>query len=130
MTRTSRRYNLFSATLAAVVWGGWSYVVNSAESTSAGVVSGLAQSIASFTLTLVVVQAVTWIYNAISHRLLQIIVPAIVMVTCVGTLLVAVHSLVGTPHIVFTIAPSLTVAFVFCLVTACTLRNAETSSQA
>ncbi len=130
MARTSRRYNLLSACSAAVVWGAWSYFVNSAESTTTGLVAGLAQSLASFVMTLIVVLVVTRIYNSISHSSLQIVLPAVITVIGICLILVAVHALAGTPHIVFTIAPSLTVAFIFCVVTARALRRAEMTTQA
>ena len=129
MAKTSKKYNIFSSTSAFFVWGGWAYYVNSIEGKNTGFVSGIAQGIASFVITLIVVFAVTQLYNAISNNALKIILPTIITVTCIGIVLVAIHSAVGTPHIFYTIAPSLTVAFLFCIFTALNLRKNENAMQ-
>lgn len=128
MATTSKNYNILSSTSAFFVWGGWAYYVNSIEGKNTGLVSGIAQGIASFVITLIVVFAVTKLYNTISSKALKIILPAIITVTCIGIVLVIVHSAVGTPHILYTIAPSLTVAFLFCIFTALSLRKNENAT--
>ena len=129
MAKTSTKYKLSSAISAFFIWGGWSYYVNSIESNNIGVVSGITQGIASFIITLLVVFAVTKIYNKITNKVLKIVLPALVTVSCISILLVIVHSIVGTPHIFYTIAPSLTAAFAFCIFTTYSLRKNELSYQ-
>lgn len=125
MATTSSKYKFYSALAALIVWGGWAYYINTVGGKGHGLVSGITQGIASFIITYIVVLAVTRIYNAISHRALQIVTPAIVTVGCISMVLVAVHTAVGTPHILYTIAPTLSVAFLFCIVTALNLRRDE-----
>ncbi|MEE9309682.1 MAG: hypothetical protein V3U64_01555 [Cocleimonas sp.] len=125
MAKTSKTYNIIAATSAFIVWGGWSYYINSLADKNAGIVSGLTQGIASFLMTLLVVLVVTKIYNNVSHDFLKIILPAFITVSGNCILLIAVHNLVGTPNILMTIAPSLTVAFIFCIITALNLRQNE-----
>ncbi len=115
--RTTSLYNLASAIAAFVMWGGWAFYVNSRNSDSSGIVSGIAQGTASFTITLLMVHAITFLYHKFNHLLLKLVLPALLTVSVTSTCLVLIHLLVGTPHIVSTIAPALSVAFAFCLLT-------------
>ena len=125
MRKTSIQYNLFSAASAFFVWGGWAYYVNSAKSETTGMTSGITQGIASFIITLLVVYAVTKIYNRLPIGAWRLVLPAIITVSCIGTCLVFIHTMAGTPYILPTIAPSLGVAFLFCTFTAYKLGKAE-----
>ena len=125
MTKTTTQYKLFSATSALIIWGSWSYHVNSVENKTTGLISGVTQGIASFIITLIAVYTVTKIYNALPAIILKPIVPAIIVVSCIGTILSIIHKIVGTPHILTTIAPSLTVAFLFCFFTTYKLNKTE-----
>lgn len=127
MAKTSKTYNLFSATSAFFLWGGWAFYVNSIESSGVGMLSGIAQGLSSFAITLLVVVMVTAIYNRISDPRFKLILPAIITVSCILVVLLLVHTAVGTPHILYTIAPSLSVAFAFCIATAHKLRRSEIS---
>ena len=127
MTKTSARYKLFSASSAFFIWGSWAYYINSVESKAVGLVSGLTQGVASFIITLFVVYAVTKIYNALPESAWRLILPAILTVSCIAVCLVAIHTIAGTPRILPTIAPSLSVAFLFCVFTAYKLSRTETN---
>ncbi|WP_455222830.1 hypothetical protein [Kaarinaea lacus] len=129
MAKTSAKYKLFSASSAFFVWGGWSYFVNSNVSSVTGIISGITQGIASFVITLIVVFSVTKIYNAFSSVSMKIVMPAIITVSCICVILVLIHSAVRTPHILYTIAPSLTVAFLFCIFTATNLSKNDAQVQ-
>lgn len=116
--RTSRLFNLLSALLAFLVWGGWAFVMNSSETTGTGIIAALTQGTASFMMTLFMVQAVTFLFHRFERPLVKVVLPAI-LVNCLTTVfLVNVHTLMGTPRVLATIAPALTVAFSFCLLTA------------
>lgn len=129
MTRTSARYRLFSASSALIIWGSWAFYVNSTKSQTIGLISGLTQGIASFVITLLVVHAVTAIYNRLPAGIGRLILPAVITVGCIGVCLVLIHSAVKTPYILPTIAPSLGVAFFFCVYTSHRLRQTEVSQQ-
>ncbi len=115
--RTTSLYNLASAIAAFVMWGGWAFFVNSRETDSSGIVSGIAQGTASFTITLLMVRAITFLYHTFNHPILKLLLPALLTVSVTSTCLVLIHLAVGTPHIISTIAPALSVAFAFCLFT-------------
>lgn len=92
-------------------------------------ISGLTQGIASFIITLLVVYAMTTIYNRLPAGIARLILPAAITVSAIGLCLILIHSTAGTPNILLTIAPSLGVAFVFCIFTTYRLRQAEVSQE-
>ncbi len=125
MAKTSKRYNLYSAFIAFVLWGGWAYYINVTNGFFTGLTSGLVQGTFSFVMTLVIVFIVSKIYNQLNHRALQLLLPPIMTVIGTSIPLVAIHSLMGTPYILKTIAPALSVSFIFCVMTTLNLRRCE-----
>jgi hypothetical protein len=123
--RTSHRYNLVSAILAFLLWGGWAFLVNGQYGLTTRLVSGVTQGVASFVITLIMVRAVIWLYHQMPRNVLRVLLPPTITVSCSGSCLAMVHYLVGTPRIVQTITPALTVAFAFCLYTALKVFRAD-----
>lgn len=123
LPRTSRFFNLLSALLAFLMWGGWAFYVNSKTDVSKGIISGFTQGIASFLITLLMVRLVAWFFNHLPRNFLQLPLAALLSVCVTGTYLVGIHIFVGTPEIFYTIAPALAVGFAFCWVTAYKLRK-------
>lgn len=121
--KTSRIYNLLSAIAAFAMWGGWAYYINSGFGQSTRIVSAIAQGIASFLITLFMVRAVTWLFHRMPNAMLKLILPAVLTVSFTGTCLATLHFFVGTPRILQTIAPALTVAFLFCFYTTLKLKK-------
>ena len=124
--RTSRFFNVLSALSAFMLWGGWAFYVNGSTDVTKGLISGLTQGTASFIITLVMVHLVTWFFNHLPDNFLQLPLAAFFTVTITGSCLVGIHWLVHTPHIFYTIAPALSVAFAFCWYTAYKLRISST----
>ncbi|QDV19746.1 hypothetical protein Pan153_44140 [Gimesia panareensis] len=116
-TRTSWHFNLISAVLAFLLWGGWAFVMNSGESVNRGLVAGLTQGTASFLITLCMVHAVTYLFHRFEKPLVKVVLPACIVICFTGFCLVNVHTLMGTPRILVTILPALMVAFSFCMFT-------------
>ena len=106
-----------SATVAFALWGGWAFFVNSAPSNYSGVIAGLTQGSASFIITLLMVHSVQFFNGLFRQHFVKLLAPALITVACTGSGLVIVHKLASTPNIFTTIAPALTVAFVFCIFT-------------
>lgn len=121
--RTSRRYNLYSAALAFLLWGGWAFYINGDFGLITRSISGLAQGAASFIITLIMVRMVSWFFSRLPANPLRPVLPAVLTICCTGSALLLVHVLAGTPRIVSTIAPALGVAFIFCLFTAFKLQH-------
>ena len=121
--RTSRSFNFLSALSAFLLWGGWAFYVNGRSDIAKGLLSGLTQGTASFIITLVMVHLVTWFFKHLPGNCLQIPLSALLTVSITGSCLIAIHLLVKTPKIFYTISPALTVAFAFCWYTAYKLRK-------
>jgi len=112
--RTSPLYNFASALLAFALWGGWAYFVNREW------ISAVTQGVASFISTYFLVYAVSNFYKFFAGKvnvILQLICPAVLTVSFTGTCLYIAHRIAQTDRILPTIAPALTVAFLFCVVT-------------
>ena len=116
-------YKYSSATQALLLWGGWSYYINSKVSVSTGIRSGLAQGLASFFLTLIVVFLVTKLFNYFKFSLLRFVLPTVLVVSMLLTFLLTLHTIVATPEIFKTILPPLSVALIFCAFTTYKLSN-------
>ncbi len=123
--RTSAGFKLFSAGFAFIVWGGWAYAVNVSHSYRHGVISGLAQGIASAVVTLLMVYAVTFLYHRFEKPVFKLLLPGLLTVMFTTTCTVLIHAVVGTPRIFFTILPAFTVGFLFCLYTCNQLRTLD-----
>ena len=115
--KTSQHFRYISGLLAFMLWGGWAYFVNNTHSNYTGVISGLAQGTASFVITLFMVHFVTYLYPKFKHPVSKLLLPAITTVSFTCFCLVLIHTLAGTPNILYTISPALTVAFLFCVYT-------------
>ena len=122
-SRISKQYELFSAAIAFVIWGGWAFYVNGGLGVNVRIISALVQGTASLIITLIMVRVVTIIFYRLPNNPLRIVLSALITVSITGTGLVLAHTWAGTPKIVTTITPALTIAFVFCLYTALKLHR-------
>ena len=123
--QTSILFKLVSAFSAFVLWGGWAFYINGGFGFKARVVSGLAQGLASFLITLFMIRVVTWIFCLLPDNFFQYLLPGLITVSFTGTCLFFMHYRLGTPNIVYTIAPALSVAFIFCVFTAFKLKGTK-----
>jgi hypothetical protein len=132
-SRTSRRFNLISAAMAFALWGLWAFWANSdaagQEGSASPLSSGLTQGAGSFVITLLMVRAVTWLYHHLPAHSIRLVLPALITVVVTGSCLATAHTLVGTPHIVRTIAPAISVAFLFNVYTTAKIHRAETGQE-
>lgn len=129
VTATSKRYELLSALAAFLIWGGWAFYINDGSGFGIRLTSGLTQGTASMTITMVMVRSVTGIYRQLPENILRLFLPAVVTVSIIGSGLAFIHYVVGTPRIISTISPALTVAFVFCIYTAYKLHKLQRTSK-
>ena len=105
-------FNVFSAFVAFIFWGGWAYFVNRGAMESAWI-SGLTQGVMSFIITFFMATLSTYLYSRLTS--LKLLLAPFFTIIITGILLSLVHSVVGTPNIFYTIAPTLFVSFFFCL---------------
>lgn len=103
------------ATLAFILWGGWAAYINSRHGTAEALRSGLAQGIASFAITIFLTFSVARLHGSLRQRFARAVLPALATVTLTGSLLVALHTLAGTPEVLATVVPPITVAALYCL---------------
>ncbi|OTG67190.1 hypothetical protein [Acinetobacter silvestris] len=116
--KTSRSYNLISACFAFLLWGGWSFYINTQQgSLKHGIISGLIQGICSFVITLFMTFIIDQQFNYFKNLTAKLLLPPILTVLCTGSLLILIHHLIGTPSILYTLSPILTVAFLFAIFT-------------
>ncbi len=128
---TNHGYSIISAVIAFMLWGGWAYYLSydKSKGIASGVASGLIQGIASFTITLFMVKAVSWLFETMPQSNLGVLLSAMVTVSFTGSCLFLAHFLVGTQNIFLTIAFPLSVAFVFCLTTAYRIKIQHTMGE-
>lgn len=126
-SRTSARFNLTSAGLAFLFWGGWAWWINSRADDDADraspLVSGLVQGTGSFLITLIMVGAVTWIFHRMPDSPIRLVLPAVLVVLVTGTTMATAHAIAGTANIATTIAPPLITALLFNILTAFQLQR-------
>ena len=116
--KTNRSYNLISAILAFLLWGGWTFYINTKmDSLQHGIISGLTQGICSFVITLFMTFLIDKQFNYFKNDSAKLCLPPVCTVLLTGSFLTMVHHLIGTPSIVYTLTPVLTVAFLFAVVT-------------
>ncbi len=108
-----------------MLWGGWAYYVNQKSGTDVGFRSAITQGTASFIITLIMVWIVSWWFSRIRQPALRVLLPGVFTVGLTGTCLFIVHKIVGTPAVLQTITPALSVAFLFCLYTSIKLNRIE-----
>ncbi|TCM71060.1 hypothetical protein EC844_101341 [Acinetobacter calcoaceticus] len=114
MIKSSLRYNLSAAIFAFLLWGGWSFYINTQHgSLKNGIISGLTQGICSFVITLFMTFLIDRQFNYFQNINAKLILPPVLTVLLTGSFLVMVHLLIGTPSIVYTLSPVLSVAFLF-----------------
>jgi len=120
--RISKKFNISSAFIAFLIWGSWAFYVNN-NSNYSGVISGIAQGVASFVITIFMTYSVTWFFNLLPKTGILLMIPSLLTICITGSGLFVIHSLIQTPRIFYTIAPAITVAFIFCLFVTLKLRK-------
>ncbi len=124
--QTSRLYNIFSAVLGFIMWGGWAYYINGGHGIGTRITAGLAQGTATFVITLFMIKLVTFFYMKLpGFGIFRLILPSVFTIAITGTCLTLIHVCIGTPNIFLTVAPALTMAFLFCLYTTFKLKRPD-----
>jgi len=121
--QTSRFYNSLSAIFAFLLWGGWAYYVNAGADATRAFIPAIAQGTASFVITLIMVHLVAWFFNRLQGSFFQLPLSVLMTVGITATGLTALHWLVRTPCIFYTILPGVFVGLMFCCYTAYRLRK-------
>ena len=123
MTFNTHKY--FSATLAFLVWGTWTYYIN--INSDNNLVSAAAQGIFSATTTLLIVYLVEFFYKILPQSNIYFVLPAVLTVILASTLLIFMHIYINTYDILNTVLPSITISFFFSLYTTYIIKKAQIS---
>lgn len=108
--------SIFSALFFGGLWGGWAYLCNYSfgpERASAALVT---QFCFSFTGTFFFTLAVDWLYDLKESLWEKVFYSLIVPLSTILAILVSIHYLRNTPRIFATIAPSFSIAALYCLI--------------
>lgn len=122
----TKHYQSISAVLAFLVWGGWAFYINDALELNERIVTGLAQGTFSLVITLLTLTTVTSIFNKLPDNKLRLFTPAAIVVLITGIIIVNIHIYIGTPEIVSTVTPGLSITFIYSVVTALNLQHGAT----
>lgn len=116
--KSNRAYNLGAAIFAFLLWGGWSFYINTQHgSLKNGLISGLGQGVFSFVMTLFIVYLIEKQFHYFNHDYAKMLLPLILTVCISASLLVLMHFILGTPSILYTLFPVIIIAFLFALIT-------------
>lgn len=100
---------LISALAGFFGYGSWGFWVNMSHGWQVGLKSGLTQGSYSFTVTLFYSSLIEWLYAKTRKKALTIVTCSLsVIATSYG-----VHTLVGTPEILPTIAPGAVIGSIY-----------------
>jgi len=111
--QTSKKYNYLSAFAAFFLWGSWAFFINNDGASHTGVISAMTQGSYSFIITLLMTRFLTFQFNRFSEGIFRIVLPPVITVCITGTILIYIHKMAGTPSILFTVSPALTVALFY-----------------
>ena len=108
-------YKYFSAIFAFILWGSWTYYIN--QNAQTVFISSFSQGLASFIITLIMVDIIAFFYNKFPKEKNYFLFPSIITVFLTSTTITIIHLLVHTENILYTILPNIFVAFIFSLLT-------------
>jgi ABC-type antimicrobial peptide transport system permease subunit len=112
---SSKSYKYLSAILAFILWGTWAYFMNINSSNT--FISAIAQGLASFIITLIMIKMIEFFYDLFPKNKLYFFVPSFITVFITSSFVVIIHILVQTENIVYTVLPTVIVALLFALFT-------------
>lgn len=119
---------LTGATLGALFYGSWGVYANSAHGLGIALLSGAAQGVMSFVVTLSGVTLMRSLYGTIGHPLLRAARAVLGALALIYGLIIAVHLWLGTPEILLTLAPGLPLTIGFCLIFTASLMRVDAAA--
>ncbi len=117
-------YETLSPVFAFLLWGAWTIHANAGDTLQGRLVSGAAQGLISFFVTILMVKVIGILFATFPPAL-RLALPSLIVIGGIGAIEVAVHKMIGTRNVFDTIKPNLVVGFVFCVITTFRLWNLE-----
>lgn len=110
------RFTVVSVLGAALLWGGWAYFVNRHAQTSEQVLrTAVIQGIYSAAMTIYMSFSVYFLWNKTKHLKYGGLWPTVFTAGHTGGLLILVHLINGTPHVLKTVSAPILVTIFYCL---------------
>jgi len=113
LRRDSQRRKLFFAVMAFFVYGAWAHHANASHGSSASLRAAVTQGAASFTTTLLFTTLLEGVFRLGRTPRQGFWLASTVTSATSASLLAGGHWIAGTPRILATIAPSVTVGMLF-----------------
>jgi hypothetical protein len=109
------RFTLCSIFAAALLWGGWAYLVNhQSQQFEVALRTAVLQGIYSAVMTLYISSAVYFLWQKVSGSKGAWFWPTLLTAGHTGALLTLVHWWNGTPHILKTVSAPIAVTVIYC----------------
>lgn len=113
----SGRWRVTTLTLlAAVVYGGWAFLVNLMDGVAAASRAGLAQATSSAASTLVITATIEAVFAFTASSRFGVALSILIPPTLTAMLHVLLQWIVGTRNILITVAPSVIIGYIFAAV--------------
>lgn len=112
---------LISGIIAFLLYGSWAVYANNDYGLFIALRSGFAQGLISLFVTMIMTFAMEQVFAKVKLRGLRFIFTAFGPLTILLGLMIFVHWLIGTPQILKTVLPSITVGTLYCCIYTCGL---------
>lgn len=110
---------------AFVLYGGWAVFANWEHGTEAALLAGVTQGALSLASTIVLTTAMEWVFARLSAGVHRFLATGLGPMTVSLLIMALGHVLAGTPEILATMLPSITVGYAFTLLYAATLTRTD-----
>lgn len=115
MTRRGLDWRL-TAALGAALWGSWAFIANREAGVGSAALSAVTQAVVSATsITLLSLLADRVLARRWPSAAVQVVAATVIPYGVLLSLVVSAHLIVGTHHLVRTIAPSGSVGIAYCV---------------
>ena len=125
LIQSEARRAFFSAVVAFIIWGSWALIAHWDYAIWVKVKAGVTQGMSSFTFTYIGTIMLERLFRVGKTPLTQVLISGLGTFGIVLSSVLVIHTLAGTPEMLLTIAPSMTVSFFYCLSYAAALRKLD-----
>ena len=117
------KFSYISSLLAFLIWSIWTYIINIEGDNT--FLSSIVQGIYSAIITLFMVYLIKFFYNILPKKKRYFVLPSVFTVIITTSFITLIHIFINTHNIIYTILPTIFVAFIFSLYTTQKLKKKE-----
>ena len=110
--KNEKTYRIVSIAGAFLLWSSWAYLVNDSE-LQQKIVSAIAQGAVSATATSLIIKSL----KILSKKFNFFIIPSLIVTSITTATGIAIHKIIGTPQIFWTLFPAVSTALIYSLFT-------------